>query len=165
MDYTTNTTLYSPPAFPGMLADIGFKDTITLPAATVIKFGTAVGFTGAAPARKATNALGAACIGIAMQDHTLGGGWNPNGPVDGYNQFDPVSVLKKGRIWVLAAGTCTEGALAKFNAAGLAIDSGTALPGARFVTGDYSFNSQITGIETQRLVQVELADPTVDAIA
>lgn len=160
--YNRNPITDMSPAFPGMLADSGLTDKITIPANASIKFGTAVGRNGS---DRAVNAAGASCVGIALQDHSFGGAWNPAGPIDGYAQFDAVSVIQRGRVWALASGTCTKGAAAKFAADGAAADSGTALPGARFLSGDFSFNSFIPGIGTQRVVLVELNNPTIDAVA
>lgn len=162
--YDFDPTFDMSPAFPGMLADSGFTDKITLPANVAIPFGTAVTKT----AGKAV--LGAVPIGIAIADQALQGIYRGSGLIasfDSYQQYDAVSVLKTGRIWVLVAPTkvCTAEAVAKFDVAGMATDDGAyTMAHGRFLTTHFSWTSPFPGIGTRRVALVQLADPGIDNI-
>lgn len=160
--YLVNPITDMAPAFPGMLADIGFTDKITVPSAVVIRFGTAVGYDAN---RRGINAAGAAAIGIALHDHTQAGSFDPNAllPVDAYQAKSAVSVIRRGRVWCLVApgAVCTQDTTAKFLADGTASDLGTALVKARFLSPHMVFTSYSPGIGSRRCVLVELHDPTI----
>lgn len=156
---TYDATLDMVPAFPGMLADDGFTDKITIPCgATTHAFGTVVA-TVAATGRSVmpigTNVL----QGIAIHDHTLSG----RHPFqDTYVQYDAVSVLARGRIWARASGTCTKDAVAKYDpATGLFADAGSATyPQARFLTGNVTVIGVLASDASSQMVMVELHNPT-----
>lgn len=162
--YDFDTTFDMTPAYPGMLADDGFTDKITLPANVAIPFGAAVTKTSG----KAV--LGAVPIGIAIADQTLNGIYRGPGVLtsyDTYLQYDAVSVLKTGRVWALVAATkvCTAEAVAKFDVNGLATDDGAyTMKHARFLTTHYSWTSPVAALGTRRLVLVQLADPGIDDV-
>lgn len=163
---SNNTYQYNPaidmaPAFAGQIADLMFTDKITLPAATVIGFGLAVYKD--ANGRAAVGAS-ADLLGVTIHDHTILGGFYPNGIPDGYGQYDAVSVMKRGRIWMRAAGTCTKGGVVNVDGSGLALTAGASLlKGARFLTADMLVTPAMPQFAQQRIVLVELGDPTIDA--
>lgn len=163
--YNRNNIFDMAPAHPGMLADTGFTDKVTHPAAGAINFGRAVSLN----AQNRVVEGGTAPIGVALHDHTIGGIYSPSSPggrQNGYAQFDAVSVIKRGRVWVEAVAACTRGAAARFDANGRATTAGTVvMNGARFLTADMTINTYVPEIGSQRMVLVELAEPTIDAIA
>jgi hypothetical protein len=159
-----NATFDMQPAVPGLLADSGFTDKITVPCgAAAHAFGTvvaAVAATGVSVRPIGTNVL----QGIAIYDATLAGRHNAQ---DGYVQYDAISTLRRGRIWARASGTCTKDAVAKFDpATGVFADAGTATyPNARFLSGNITSVALLPGETTEQMVLVELGEPTLPAAA
>lgn len=154
-----NATYDPPPAFAGMLADSGFKDSVTVACGAAPQpYGTVVASTSATGV--SVLPIGSNPIeGVAIHDHRGGARLVNNG--DAYQQGDAMSVLRRGRIWARASGACTKDAVAKYDpATGLFGDAGTAtLPNAKFL----SANLTVPGIDTgsQIIVQVELHSPAV----
>ena len=158
--YTPDSTLYMPPAFAGQLADLQFTSKETHPCGTnAVAFGCAV-----TPASDGKVQVGGAGTGggIAIHDHTVAGIYNANE----YRRYDAVSVLRRGRIWAKATGTCTKGGVAKFDATtGVFSDGGAnTLKNARFRTAKISSANNLPGESAQELVLVELHDPAIDDI-
>lgn len=156
--YVVDSTLYMTPAFAGMLADVQFTSKETHPAAGTISFGMVV--TPAADGKVSAGGTGVNG-GVAIADHTVAGVYQASQ----YRQYDPVSVLRRGRIWGLASGTCTKDAVAKYaSATGIFLTAGnTTLKNARFRSANISFPG-LPGDAAQILVLVELHDPGVDDI-
>jgi hypothetical protein len=156
---TWNANYDYPPAYAGMIADSGFTDKVTVPCgATAQPYGSVVASvtaTGVSVLPIGTNVP----EGVAIHDHRGGARLVGNG--DNYLQGDAMSVMRRGRIWGRASGTCTKDAVAKYDpATGLFSDAGTAtLPNAKFLTANLS----VPGIDTgsQIIVQVELHSPAV----
>lgn len=162
--YARNPITDMVPAFPGMLADNGFTDKVGLPARVTIAFGIAVAKLADGGAGLPTALI--APFGISIADHTMVGIYRPAAPsVVGYAQYDAVSILRRGRIWMLANGACTADAPLTVNTSGVASNAGTiTMKNARFVTSDFTWNSNVPAIGTQRMVMVELHDPGIDAV-
>lgn len=129
----------------GMKADAGFDRVESFPAAAAIGFGHVVGVNADGAV---VQGAGTRFAGIALHTHTK---------IDGYKQYDDVSVLTRGLAWcpVVSAGTATDGGAVKINAAGEVqdADAGTALPNAVFRSG-----AETMGDGTV-LALVELAHP------
>ena len=160
--YTPDQSIYMPPAFAGMLADIQFTSKETHPCGTnPVPFGVVV-----TPASDGKVQAGGTGVGggVAIHDHTVNGIYRS----EQYRRYDAVSVIRRGRIWcrVTAAGTCTKGAVVKFNATtGEVSDAGAnTLKNARFRTAQITANSNLPGEANQLLVLVELHDPAVDDV-
>lgn len=156
---TYNPDTDSAPAVPGMLADSGFTDKITVPCGAAPQpFGTVVGTVAATGI--SVLPVGANLAGIALQDHAYAGRRITQ---DGYVQYDAMSVIARGRVWALASGTCTKDAVAKYDpATGVFADSGTATyPNAKFLTGAVQITGILSSNPAARIVQVELHNPTV----
>jgi hypothetical protein len=159
---TYNATFDMQPAIPGLLADSGFTDKVTVPCgATAQPFGSvvaSVAATGISVLPTGTNVL----EGIAIYDATLAGRHDAQ---DGYKQYDGISVLSRGRIWARASGTCTKDAVAKFNpATGVFADAGTVTyPNARFLSANITSVGLLPGEAAEQMVLVELGDPTLPA--
>lgn len=127
-------------AFAGMKADSGDDRVESYPAGVAVPFGRVVGINPAAmgqasPVDNPIAYLPAAIanfkpVGAAVHSHTAAAA---NLPTDGYAQYDCLSVMTRGLMWVEAAAAT---ALAlnstlQFNAAGQAVVSaGTLFPGA-----------------------------------
>ena len=146
------------PAFPGMIADSGFSDTVTIACGpTPQPFGTVVG-EDTATGRSVfpiTNPKG-----VALHDHNYAG---RVGGVDGYTQFDAMSVAQRRRVWGLASGTCSKDQVAKYNPAnGTFSDAGTAtMPNAKFLSANIACVGVRPGEAAAQMVLVELHSPTV----
>ncbi len=143
------------PCFPGMLADSGDTDKVTVPCGTAPQaFGTVVATvpaTGISALPIGANTL----QGIAIHDQTFAGRVVSQ---DGYVRGDPMSVITEGRIWARASGACTKDAPAKFDpATGVFSDAGLATyPRARFLTGQVSVIGVLSTDAATIAVQVEL---------
>jgi hypothetical protein len=155
------------PGFPGMKMDSGFGDVVSIPAGTSHLFGTliaTVAATGRSVLPIGTNSF----QGIAIHDHNLSGRYMPSvaNAGDRYIQYDAISVMRKGRIWARASGTCTKDAVAKYDpATGIFADAGSAtLKNARFITGNISVVGIDANDATSIMVAVELHDPSIDDI-
>lgn len=148
-----------PPAFAGMIADSMFTDKVTVPCGAAAQpFGTVVATVPATGV--SVLPIGANTIeGVAIHDHRFSGRYVGQ---EGYQQFDPMLVMSRGRVWALASGACTKDAVAKYDpATGVFADAGTAtLPNATFLTANLAIPG-IGGVGTQTIVQVELHDPRV----
>lgn len=156
---TYNSALDMVPAIPGLLADSGFTDKVSIPVGTAgLAFGQLVGI--APTTGLSVMPVGALAVGIAIHDHNYGGVF---GGQNGYVQYDSASVLRRGRIWALASGTCTKGAVAKYaDATGIFADAGAVtLANARFVTSNISIVGIASGDAAVSVVMVELHDPSV----
>jgi hypothetical protein len=154
------TTEYAP-AFAGMIVDAMFTDKVTVPCgATTQPFGTAVASVAATGV--SVLPIGANVIeGIAIHEQQLG---SRRGTVDGYVQYDAISVMRRGRIWARASGACTKDAVAKYDAAtGIFADAGAAtLPNARFLSANLTIPAVQAGTDTShQVVLVELHAPNV----
>jgi hypothetical protein len=151
------------PAFPGMIADSMFTDKHVVPCgATPQPFGTVVASvsgTGISVLPIGANVL----EGIALHDHALAGGHDGQG---GYGEGNPISVVRRGRVWALASDDCTKDAPARFDPeTGAFTDDGTATyPRARFLSGRLVIPDVVVGGAAVQVVLVELAHPTVDAV-
>lgn len=147
------------PAVAGMPGDSGFMDKVTVPCgATAQTFGTvvaAVNTTGISVLPTTSNVL----QGIALKDDTLAGRLSGQ---EGYVQYDPMTVLRRGRAWGLASGTCTKDAVAKYDpATGIFADAGSATyPNARFLSGHVAV-PKVDGTTGTTIVYVELGEPTL----
>lgn len=159
--FVVDSNLYMAPAFAGMLADIQFTSKETNPCgATAIPFGVAA-TPNASTGVLAPGGTGAGA-GVAIHDHTVAGVYQANE----YRQYDAVSLLRRGRIWCKASGTCTKGAVAKFNATtGVFGDAeANTMVNARFRTAQVSMSTGLPGDAAATLVLVELHDPAIDNI-
>lgn len=151
------------PAFAGMKADSMFDHVETLAAQNSIGFGVLVGFDGTG----AVIPVGSVPAGIALHDpiyaNRMISPFVAGATVisAAYLQYDAVSVLRRGKAWAVAGGTCTDGAVAKYTAAtGIFSDAGAVtLPNAVFRSKDYSWPGILPGDATQRVVLVELHSP------
>ena len=155
------------PAFPGMLADSGFTDKVTIPAGTTHQFGTvvaAVNSTGRSVMPVGSNIV----QGVALHDHNLAGRFLPDvaNASDRYVQYDAISVIRRGRVWARASGACTKDAVAKYDpATGIFADAGSAtLKNAKFLTGNLTIVGITAGDPTSIIVMVELHDPGIDDV-
>ena len=155
------------PAFPGMLADAGFTDKVSIAAGTTHQFGTLVAAdaaTGRSVMPIGTNVI----QGIVLHDHNISGRFMPTvaNASDRHVQYDNMTVLRRGRVWARASGACTKDAVAKYDpATGLFANAGSAtLKNAKFL----SANMTVVGIDptdaTSIMVLVELHDPGIDDI-
>jgi hypothetical protein len=85
---------YMAPAFIGMKADSMDDNVDTFPASALINVGVAVQRTAAGASTIKVGATSAAlCVGVSLHDHIVGYQGN-------YRQYDAVSVLTRGRVWV-----------------------------------------------------------------
>lgn len=129
----------------GMKADAGFDRVESFPAAAAINFGRVVGINSSGAV---VQGPGTRFAGIALHTHTK---------IDGYVQYDDVSVLTRGLAWcpVVADGTVTNGGEVEINAGGEVqdADAGTALPNAVFRSGAETMSDGTV------LALVELAHP------
>ncbi|EHL99374.1 hypothetical protein HMPREF9946_03136 [Acetobacteraceae bacterium AT-5844] len=145
------------PGLPGLLYDSGFTDKVTVPCgATAQPFGTLVAYvsaTGISVLPIGTNPI----VGVALKDDAIAS--------DGYVQYDAMTVVRRGRVWALASGTCTKDAVAKYApATGVFADAGTAtLANAKFLSGNITVPAFGPGGTSVQIVLVELHDPSVDA--
>lgn len=156
---TYNSATDMVPAYAGLPADSMFTDKVSVPSgAAGAAFGALVGVVPATGI--SVLPVGTLPLGIAIHDHNYGGIF---GGQNGYVQYDSISVMKRGRIWALASGTCTKGAVAKYDpATGIFADAGTGtLANARFITSNLSIVGIASGDAAQIIVQVELHDATV----
>lgn len=155
------------PAFPGMLADAMFTDKTTVPAGTSHQFGTVVA-TVAATGRSVMPVSTNVIQGVAIHDHNISGRYMPDvaNSGDRYVQYDPISVLRRGRIWARASGACTKDAVAKFDpATGLFADAGSAtMKNARFLSANLTITPVVASDASSIIVLVELHEPTVDDV-
>ncbi len=137
-------------AFPGMLADDGFTDKVTLPAAVSIPLGGAVhrSTTGTAILPGAGTPFG-----VAIADALHMGGYQ--GP--GYVATDAVPVLRRGRIWVPVTAA---GAITLYGPAKYAVD-GTWSTGGALTFPNATFISALTPSPMGNVVQIELHDPSL----
>lgn len=157
--YSVDSNLYMTPAIAGQLADMQFTSKETHPCgANAVPFGTI-----ATPASDGKVQVGGTGVGggVAIHDHTIAGVYQAGE----YRQYDAVSLLRRGRIWVKASGTCTKGGAVKFNATtGLVGDAeAVVLKNARFRTAAVSMQG-LPGDNAVSLVLVELHDPAIDDI-
>jgi len=149
------------PAFAGMIADAMFTDKVTVPCgATPQPFGTLVASTTATGV--SVLPIGANIIeGIAIHEHQLG---SRRTGTDGYVQHDAMSVMRRGRIWARASGTCTKDAVAKYDAAtGIFADAGAGtMPNARFLSANLTIPAVQAGVDAaHQVVLVEVHAPNV----
>lgn len=100
-------------AYAGMLADNGDKDTFTKIASSAVPFGFGVVKRAAqadtveqAGVPTATADVTARARGIAIKDETRRG--PQAGLVGGYEALDPMTLLKRGRIWVPVEAAVTQ---------------------------------------------------------
>jgi len=161
---TWDSTFDPPPAIPGMIADAMFTDKVVVPCgATAQPFGSAVAYveaTGVSVLPAGTNPI----AGIAIMDHQVAGRRTASGvPQTQYQQYDAMSVMRRGRIWARASGACTKGAVAKFDpATGLFADAGTAtMAQAKFLSANISIPGMLTTDTAESVVLVELHSPVV----
>lgn len=154
------------PAFAGMKADTMYDHVESFAAKQNIAFGVVVGDDGSVGA---VIPVGSAPAGIALHD-PIYANRQFSTFVDGvltvtaaYVANDAVSVLRRGKAWGKAGGVCTMGAVAKYDpATGIFSDAGSATyPNATFRSKDYSWPGILPGDTTQRVVLVELHNPTV----
>ena len=129
----------------GMKADAGYDRVESFPAAGDIRFGHVVGVNASG---NVVEGAGTRIAGIALHTHTK---------IDGYVQYDDVSVLTRGLAWcpVVDSGTVTDGGAVEINAGGEVqdADAGTALPNAVFRSGAETMSDGTV------LALVELAHP------
>lgn len=129
----------------GMKGDAGFDRVESFPAAAAVRFGHVVGVNADGAV---VEGAGTRFAGIALHTHTK---------IDGYAQYDDVSVLARGQAWcpVVSAGSVTEGGAVEINAAGEVQDAsaGTALPNAVFRS------EAVTLTDGTVIACVELAHP------
>lgn len=158
--YVVDDDYYMTPAFAGLLADLQFTSKESHPTSTVIPFGvvaTPVVATGVL-------AVGGTGVGggVALHDHIRAAVNNANQ----YKVGDAVSLIRRGRVWCRASGTCTKGAAAKFNAiTGVFGDAeANTLTNARFRTANVAMDDGTGAGTTVSLVLVELHDPAIDAV-
>lgn len=153
------TTEYAP-AFAGMIADAMFTDKVTVPAGTTHPFGTVIASvtaTGVSALPVGTNVI----EGVAIHEQQLG---SRRGGIDGYVQYDAISVMRRGRVWGRASGACTKDAVAKYDpATGIFADAGTGtLPNARFLSANLTIPAVQAGTDTShQVVLLEIHAPNV----
>ena len=161
---TWNSTFDPPVALPGMIADSMFTDKVVVPCgATPTPFGAVVAFvsaTGVSALPIGTNPI----AGVAIMEHLLGGRRNNSGAQStSYEQYDRISVMRRGRIWGRASGACTKNGVAKYDpATGLFADAGTGtLPNATFLSANISIPGMLSTDAAESVVLVELGSPAV----
>lgn len=105
---------YGAVGFKGLLDGIGPRDVSSfaaeepIPMAYPVKLGTD-------PSKEVLKATtGASAVGFALHDHTIV--QDSNGLVQ-YAQYETVSVLKKGRLWVMTSDAVAAGATANLTVA------------------------------------------------
>lgn len=160
---TFDATFDYAPAFAGMIADAMFTDKIAVPCGAAAQpFGTVVGYVEATGISELP-VVPPRIAGIAIHSQQLGSRRTAS---NGYAQYEAMSVMRVGRIWALASGTCTKGAVAKYTlATGIFADAGAAtLARAKFLSGNLTVPA-ISGEATHQIVLVELSTPYIDAIA
>lgn len=126
-----------PIALPGMLATGDFSaDTRNCETAAGIAFGVAVSQGSADMGAVIGGASAAVFVGVTIADKSV-----PNdGGADGYNQYDSMGVMTRGRIWVTVGGDVTDGGDVTFAAATGVLSSAAtgasqfAIAGARWMT-------------------------------
>lgn len=158
--YIVDGNLYMAPAFAGMLADLQFTSKETHPCGTnAVPMGVVA--TPAADGKVQAGGTGAGA-GAAIHDHTIAGVY---GAAE-YRRYDAVSLLRRGRIWLKAAGTCTKGGVVKFSATTGEVSDGGAntLKNARFRTAAVSMANNLPGESAASLVLVEFHDPAIDDV-
>lgn len=95
-----SSTYFFAQAIPGLIADsTDVKNVDTFAANTAIGFGLIVSRTAAA-ALTVTPGGTANFVGISLHDHLIASR-------GGYNQYDAVSVMSRGRAWCLVTGATT----------------------------------------------------------
>lgn len=160
---TFDATFDYAPAFAGMLSDAMFTDKAVVPCgATAQPFGTVVAYTeadGISVIPHGSNPVAGVTI------HSQQAGSRRTGTT-GYVQFEPMSVVRRGRIWGLASGACTKGAVAKYApATGIFADAGAStLVNARFLSAALTVPAIWPGEATHQIVLVELHSPQIDSI-
>lgn len=153
------------PAFAGMIADAMFTDKVSVPCGSAPQpFGTVVAYveaTGASALPVGANPV----AGIAIHEQQTGSRRNQT---DGYVQYESMSVMRRGRIWARASGTCTKGAPAGYDpATGMLTNVAAgppamvALTNAKFLTANLTVGAVEPGGPTQSIVLVELHSPAV----
>jgi hypothetical protein len=150
-----------------MLADAGFTDKVSIAAGTEHQFGTLVAADAATG--KSVMPIGTNVIqGIALHDHNISGRYLPGvaNATDRYVQYDPMTVLRRGRVWARASGACTKDAVAKYDpATGIFANAGSAtLKNAKFLTANLTVIGITPTDATSIIVMVELHDPGIDDI-
>lgn len=146
----TSITQNTPKAAPGLIADIGFNDFLSRLAHEAIAFGKFVRLDGEAKCRlpgEAAHVTGGLRGGFAVRDlareQTLAG-------VTEYKEFDAVSIMRKGRVWVTVedavavggavfirvttVGGDTVGNVRSDADTDMMVDRATQLAGAKFLT-------------------------------
>lgn len=152
-----DTDVYMDPAVPGMPADTGVKDTLSIPCGSPQAFGTVVGVD---VATDVSVLPVAGAKGICLYDSGYNGRRLGQ---EGYVEGDAMSVCQQGRVWALASGPCTKDSPVKYDpATGIVSNTGTAtLPRAKFITGDVTIQALIMGGPARRIVQVDLGRPAL----
>jgi hypothetical protein len=159
---TFDATFDYAPGFAGMISDAMLTDKIAVPCGAAAQpFGTVVGYVEATGVSELPVVV-TRIAGIAIHEQQTG---SRRTATTGYVQGEAMSVMRRGRIWALAIGTCTKGAVAKFTlASGAFSDAGAAtLPTAKFLTGALTVPAVSTEA-THQIVLVELHSPQVDNI-
>jgi hypothetical protein len=160
---TFDATFDYAPAFAGMISDAMFTDKIIVPCgATAQPFGTVVGYVEATGVSELP-VVATRIAGIAIHEHQTGSRRTAS---TGYVQYEAMSVMRRGRIWALANGACTKGAVAKFTlASGIFSDAGAAtMPTAKFLSAALTVPAIWPGEPTHQIVLVEMHSPQVDNI-
>lgn len=139
-----------PRAFPGMKADSGDDRVESFAAGAAIPFGRVVGsgtdpvIVVVGPATKVR--------GVSVHSHTI--------PGTGYVQFDCVSVMTRGLIWVETTGAaCTIDAPVKFGADGRVSDA------SANTLANAIFRSAATTSDTYVLVELHAPFSETDTVA
>lgn len=160
---TFDPTFDYAPAFAGMIADAMFTDKCEVPCGAAAQpFGSVVAYLeadGTSVIPHGANPV----AGVAIHEHQTG---SRRTQTTGYVQFQAMSVMRRGRIWALASGACTKGAVAKFApATGIFADAGAStLANARFLSAALTVPAIWPGEPTQQIVLVELHSPQIDSI-